>query len=117
MVGKNFIKFYNNWYYAKSGNLYEAKEKGKNGIGIIELIEKTDVANFIGKIMQQICWRYTYDISDKDFSFITEKYGWIKSYHKEIVLHILGKPILFWLFVTSIKENDTVLSALYSVLW
>ena len=110
MIGKNFIKFYNNWYYARSGHLYEAREKGKNGIGITTVIEKTDVKNFVGKIMEQVCWRFTYNVSDKDFTVITEKYSWIKPYHKEIVLRIIGKPILFWLFLSAIKENDTALS-------
>ena len=108
MIDKTYINFYSNWYYKKIGNEYQACEKGN--IGIITEIKQCPISEFIKKLSKTGEWKRTYEFNQNDIFTISNRYPWIKCYHREILISKIRKPIIFSLFVTAIKNNDSTLS-------
>lgn len=108
MIDKTYTNFYSNWYYKKIGNDYKACEKGN--IGIITEIKQCPINEFIKKLSKTGEWKSSYAFSENDISIISNKYPWIKFYHREILISKIRKPIIFSLFVTAITTKDFTLS-------
>lgn len=108
MIDKTYINFYSNWYYKKIGNEYQACEKGN--IGIITEIKQCTINEFIKKLSKTGEWKCAYEFNEKDILTISNKYPWIKYYHREILISKIRKPIIFSLFVTAIESKDFTLS-------
>ena len=106
MIPRDYINFYKNWYYKKTDNKYEARESGD--LGITNVIEKTDLSDFVKKLSKKTVWEDSCD-NIKDFNVITKKYPWIKTYYKEIVFFYIRKAVIISLFITAIKVNDEML--------
>lgn len=109
MIDKTYINFYANWYYKKIGDEYQAREAGANNIGVITEIVKCPIDEFIKKLTRFGEWKSAYEFPEKDIAIICEKYPYIKYYHREILISKIKRPIVFSLFVTSIKNNDCAL--------
>ena len=103
MIPKGYICFYENWYYKKTDDQYEAREFGK--IETITAIDKTDIRDFIKKLIKAVPYGDN-NLSVKNLKIITRKYPWIKLYHREIISRLIRKAIIQGLFITAIKEND-----------
>ena len=84
MIDKTYINFYSNWYYKKIGNEYQAREKGN--IGIITEIKQCPINEFIKKLSKIGEWKSIYEFNEKDILTISNKYPWIKYFHREILI-------------------------------
>ena len=107
MIDKDFINFYENWYYKKTDSQYEAREHYKGCIN--SFIEKTDLSDFIKKLSKKVCNYNTAYITDEDFEIITQKYPYIKFFHKEIVERNIKNRVIIWLFISAIKTGNNEL--------